>query len=392
MNVIKLNRTDISEMVKRAVHSILNESVSEVMGSAMAGKEEAIQNMVDYIEKEWDRILRDGEEPADSGTFSLNDPPGLGGKIDTYVILVPDDLTRELGIAERFDFNVAIQNYTAAPNVIQHFGHWERGTKGTSYGGKEYDVYLKPKMRVKQSRIDLTVPAVNGELQIQGMVSTMYHELNHNMTQFQSKVKKQDQFDDDQLNRTNLFTMSKRSGPGNPHYTTARELNPDPLRGMLQTLSYGQYAEAHRAMNFLFYGLWETTERNARAEAIYGDLMALKSTRENFKTDYPKTDLCNQIEQFKELLGKVEEVPADANNWRYAANVMNMKRRGLNNDMSRDDAKFLEEVKERFINRTNQLIDMLYKKGMKVAEYYYQEHEPKKEKSRLEKYKEEHGP
>ena len=53
MNVIKLNRTDISEMVKRAVHSILNESVSEVMGSAMAGKEEAIQNMVDYIEKEW---------------------------------------------------------------------------------------------------------------------------------------------------------------------------------------------------------------------------------------------------------------------------------------------------------------------------------------------------
>jgi hypothetical protein len=246
-------------------------------------------------------------------------------------------------------------------------------------------------MRVKQSRIDLTVPAVNGELQIQGMVSTMYHELNHNMTQFQSKVKKQDQFDDDQLNNTNLFSMSKRSGPGNPHYTTQRELNPDPLRGMLQTLSYGPHAEAHRAMNFLFYGLWETTERNARAEAIYGDLMALKSKRENFKTDYPKTDLCHQIAQFKELLGKVEEVPADANNWRYAANVMNMNRRGSNKNMSRDDEKFFEEVKERFIKRTNELIEVLYKKGMKVAEYYYQEHEPKKEKSRLEKYKEEHG-
>lgn len=220
MNVIKLNRTDISEMVKRAVHSILNESVSEVMGSAMAGKEEAIQNMVDYIEKEWDRILRDEEEPADSGTFSFKDPPGLGGKIDTYIILVPDDLTRELGIAERFDFNVAIQNYIAAPNAIQNFGHWERGSKGTSYGGLEYDEYLKPKMRVKKSRIDLIVPAVNDELQIQGMVSTMYHELNHNKTQLQVKVNNQDRFDDDQLNRTNLFTMSKRSGPGNPHYTT----------------------------------------------------------------------------------------------------------------------------------------------------------------------------
>lgn len=390
MNVIKLNRTDISEMVKRAVHSILNESVSEVMGSAMAGKEEAIQDMIDYIEKKWDKILRDKETPADSGTFTLNDPPGLGGQIDTYLILVPHNLTRELGIAENFEFNIAVQNYIAKPNVIQHFGHWERGTKGTSYGGPEYDKYLKPKMRVKNSRIDLYVPAVNGELQIQGMISTIYHELNHNMTQLQTKIKKQDRFDNDQLNNTSLFTMTKRKGE-NPHYTTARELKPDPLRGMLQTLSYGPYAEAHRAMNFLFYGLWETTERNARAEAIYGDLMALKSKRENFNTDYQKTDLCHQIAQFKELLDTVSQVPAEANNWRYASNVMNMKRRGLNKDMSRDDEKFLEEVKERFIKRTNELIEMLYKKGMKVAEHYYQEHEPKKEKSRLEKYKEEHG-
>jgi hypothetical protein len=178
--------------------------------------------------------------------------------------------------------------------------------------------------------------------------------------------------------------MAKR-GNENPHFTTARELNPDPFREMLQTLSYAPYTEAHRAMNFLFYGLWETTERNARAEAIYGDLMALKSKRENFKNDYPKTDLSNQIDQFKELLDLVSQVPADANNWKYAANVMNMNRRGLNKNMSRNDAKFFEEVKERFINRTNELIEMLYKKGMKVAEYYYQEHEPKKEKNRYVK-------
>lgn len=389
MKVIKLNRTDISEMVKRAVHSLLSESVSEVMGSAMAGKEKAIQDMVDYIQQEWNRILRDGDDPADSSTFSLNNPPGLGGQLNTYVILVPDDLTRELGIAEKFDFNVAVEDYIAGPEVIKHFGYWERASKGTSYGGKEYDQYLKPKMRVKQSRIDIIVPAVNDELQIQGMVSTMYHELNHNMTQLQTKVKKHDQFDSDELNNTNLFSMTKRSN-ANPHYTTQRELKPDPFRGMLQTISYGQYTEAHRAMNFIFYGLWETTERNARAEAIYGDLMALKSRRENFKEDFKKTDLYNQIKQFKDLLAKVEEVPATENNWQYAANVMNMNRRGTNKGLNRSE-NFQEEVKERFIKRTNELIEMLYRKGMKVAEYYYQEHEPKKEKSRLEKYKEEHG-
>ena len=386
MKVIKLSRTDISEIVKRTVRSILSESVSEVMGSAMAGNDDVIQDIVNYIKQEWNRILQDGEEPADTGSFTLDSEPGFVGRVDSYIILIPYELTSELGIAEQFDFNVEVQNFFLSPDLLKYFGLSERSTKGTSYGGGEYDKYLKPRMRVRQSRIDLTVTAVNDELQVQGLMSTMYHELNHNMTQLQVKVKKEDQLDGDELDDATLFTMSKRRN-ANPHYTTERELHPDPLRGMLQTMTYRNYTEAHRGMNFIFYGLWETTERNARAEAIYGDLMSMNSKRENFKEDFKKTYLFKQINEFKTLLAQLEEIPAYTNNWNYAASVMNMNRRGVNKEPDRGE-KFLEKVKARFIKRSYELLDILYKKGMKVAEYYYQQHEPKKAKSPLEKYKE----
>ena len=385
MNIIKLNRSDLAEVVKRTVRSVMNESVSEAMGSIMAGKEDVIREIVDYIKHEWERIQVDNDTPVDSGTFGQGKSNTPVGTYATYKFTVPNKITSQLGIAEYFELNVTIENYVTTPAVIAGFSQGDRNTGGASYGGPEYSQYLKPKMRVFRSKIDLTVPAFNYELQERGLVSAIYHELNHNKTQLMTKINKRDRFSDEQLNNTTLFSMSRRKNE-NPHFTVARSMRPDPINAWLQNSMYKSYLEQFKALNFLFYGLWETTERNARAEAIYGDLMAFDSKRENFKTDYPKTELYYQIERFKELLAEVSKVPSDTEVWFYAAEVMNMKR-----NRTQDGRKFYEEVKQRFIKRTNELIDVLYKKGMKVAEYYYQEHEPKKEKSRLEKYKEEHG-
>jgi hypothetical protein len=243
---------------------------------------------------------------------------------------------------------------------------------------------------MSKSRIDITTPAVDNELQIPGLISTLYHELNHNMTYLKAKIKKQDRFDDEELNDVGLLSMSQRKDQP-PHFVVQRELHPNPMWSFIQQMSYGAYAEAHKAMNFIFYGLWEITERNARAESIYGDLMAMNSKRENFRADFQKTDLYYQLGQFKELLDTVSKVPVTADNWKYAANVMNMRPKNYDLKVSKEGKKFFKKVKQRFIERTNELIEVLYKKAMKVAEYYYQEHEPKPQKSRLEKYKEEHG-
>jgi len=387
MNIVKLNRNDLSEMIRRAVNSLLSESVREEMGSIAASKEDVINEIVEYIVNEWERIRMEGEEPADKDTYTFNDDPSKGGEIWTYPLIVPEEITEKLGIAEEFRLNVAIRNFTVSQDRLSYFGDSERGVEGISHFGDDYSKFKKTNMKVTLGRIDLFVPAINGELQVKGLYSTLYHEFNHSLSQLMVKIKNSNGKTDSEISKINLMTQSKRAS-ANPHFTVQRELNPDPVRGFLQTMSYGKYMEEFRALNFILYGLWERTERNARAEAIYGDLSALKTTRDTFKEDYKKTELCFQIAQFKELLEKVKTVPLGENLWEYAARLINMKPRGVKQSMSDE---FHAVVRDRFVTRTEQLIDILYKKGMKVAELYLQKHEPQKEPTKLERYKQKHN-
>ena len=57
MNVIKLNRNDLSEMIRRTVNSLLSESVREEMGSIAASKENVINEIVEYIETHLDATI-----------------------------------------------------------------------------------------------------------------------------------------------------------------------------------------------------------------------------------------------------------------------------------------------------------------------------------------------
>ena len=383
MNVIKLNRTDISEMVRRAVRSIVNESVSEVMGSAMADKEGAIEDIVNYVKYKWAEI-QENVKPIDTGEFGFNDEPGQGGKIDKYIVMIPSQLGEKLGLADEFDINVTIMNFKFDPKFLKYFGGNERGTEGISYnGGGIFNRFNKTTFRMMNGRIDLTVPALNGELQTKDLHATLYHELNHSFTGLELK-KKMSTLPDDELDQVNMTTMSQRKG-NHPHIRVQKEMSPDFTRSFLNSITYGKYAEDHRAMNFIFYAIWEKTELNARAEAIYGDLKELHATRQNFKDLYPQTAVYRNIDELKTLLDNIKKVPSSSNIWDYAAETMNMKPRGkLTNS-------FYEKVKERFISRTEELLNTLYKKAMKVAELYFQRHEPKPEPTRLERYKQEHN-
>ena len=382
MTIIKLTHNDLNEMVRRAVHSILSESVEEVMGSAMAEKEDVIQELVEYIEKKWEIIKTLGEKPTDIGSFSANDGSG-SGKINHYIILIPDKLTEKLGIADKFDLNVAVNDFQVPQNMLSLFGPNERGTEGTTYHGKDnkgtfYGEFSKPTLKIKHSRIDLYVPAINGELQRDGLYSTLYHELNHNFTGLSIKLKKNGKTDkrgkEIDVDTLNPVTMTKRAKES-PHFTVQRALNPDPMTDFITSMQYGPDKEYHRMVSFLFYAVWETTERNARAEEMYGSLQALKATRENFRDIYPQTTTYRNLEQYNELLNKLREVPDSSNIWLYAAEVMNMK-----NKSSRHKnlgKSFGEYAKKRFITHTEELLDKLYRKAMKVAELYFQRQEEK---------------
>ena len=387
MNIIRLSRKDLSEMIRRAVNSLLNESVSETMGSIVADKEDVIEEIVDYIRNKWEQIRKDGTPPYDKFEFNFKDDPDSGGEVWSYPVIVPEKITEKLGIAENFQLFVLINNFTIGEDKVGILGPADIGTEGSSYGGNDFDKFSKTTMKVKNGRIDLRVPAINGELKTGGLYSTLYHEFNHSFSNLSVKIKNSDGKTDDEISKINLLTQTKRANV-NPHFVTQKHLSQDPMANFVQQAFYGSHLKEFKQLNYILYSLWERTERNARAESIYGDLSHMKSTRETFKEDYKKTDVYYVIEHSKELLDGISAVPPDSNMWSYAAIAINMKPRGGKDQSGK---AFLKDVKERFISRTEELLDILYKKAMKVAEYYFQKHEPKKEPSRLERYKQEHN-
>ena len=387
MGVIHLTHKDINEMVHKAVRGILRETVQETMGSSMVDKEDVIQDIVNYIKYEWARIQEENVKPNMTDEFEFNHAPGDAGKIYTYIILLPDQLTKKLDLADEFDVNVAIQNFVFDPKYLKYFGANERGTEGQSYnGGGKFDRLNKTTMRMRNGRIDLTVPAVLGELQTKDMHSTLYHELNHSFTGLQIKKKVSD-LPDDEVDRRNTITMSARAG-NHPHGRIMRAMRPDPITDFLNSITYGKHSEEYRALNFVLYAIWERTERNARAEAIYGDLKELHATRATFSQAYPQTSVARNINELNGLLDKLRKVPAHSMIWDYAATMMNMNARGKNKNRKNTES-FYEKVKERFITRSEQLLDILYRRAMKVAELYFQRNEPRKEPTRFERYKQE---
>ena len=379
-------------MIQRTVHAVLNESVQEVMGSAMSNKEDAIEEIVQYVAKKWEQFKEFNRPPTDVGTFEFKDGfkdgGANGGKIERYVLLIPDSIAEKLDIADYLQINVVIENFIFDTKYLPLFGDAERSTEAATWqGGGEYSRFNKTTFKMENGRIDLTVPAILGELQTKDFHSTLYHELNHAFTGLQIKKKRND-LPDNELDRLDLNTMSRR-GLNHPHRMVYLGYQQDPALDMLRRINFGSDEEAFRDMNFIFYSVWERTERNARAESIYGDLKELGATRENFKMLYPKTQVARNIRDLSMLLDKLRKVSALSNIWPSAADVMNMRPRGRGEEY--DGEKFNEKVKERFISRTEQLLDILFRRAMKVAELYFQKRDPKPKQSRLEKYKQEHN-
>lgn len=399
MPVIKLTYNDINEMVQQAVRSVLNESVKEVQGSIMAGKEDIVQEILDYIKNQWELKKENGEAPVSQGKYTYDDGKTVfTGRQDDYIILIPASLTKKLGIAESFDINIAVNDFEVPEDKLQYFDGLMRGSEGTSYGGPEYSQYIRSEKMVTKGRIDIYVPSINGELQTQGLASTMYHELNHGASRLSLQTKHED-LPDDELNKMGFFSATRRAGNDNPHYVTSYEMsdqNDNPLAqlfGMFVSPQDKEVKEWKKKISSVFYAIWETTERNARAEGLYGELTVLKPTRENFREVWQKTQLCQQIKGLNELINEFEQIPTDplsylSRVWHYAAGVMNMKRRGKNiSPRTNATRRYYDAIKERFLSRSREYLDILYKKAMKVAELYFQRREPEKQPGRLQQYK-----
>lgn len=396
MPTIKLTHNDINEMVSRAVRSIMNEAVKEVQGSIMAEKENAVQEIFDYVVNQWEEIKKNGTAPVQDGNYTFNNGKiKFTGRQRDYAIIVPHSITKKLGISDKFDVNVGVNDFEVPENMTSYFGEAERGTGGESYADPNNRKFIRTTMKVERGRIDLFVPSINGELQKKGFYSTLYHELNHSASRIEIQ-KKHQYLPDDEINDLHFFSATRRNSPDKQaHYMTGKAMHPEE-QNPLALLFGGMFVkseqdkkvdEKKRQMGLVFYAIWETTERNARAESIYGDLKAMNATRENFRQLYKDTQVYRNICEIQELLKELAEIPTYPLNylsrvWMFAGKVMNMERRGKNvSPKTKATERYYEAVKNRFLKRSNELLEILYKKAMKVAELYFQRQE-EREKDR----------
>jgi len=85
--------------------------------------------------------------------------------------------------------------------------------------------------------------------------------------------------------------------------------------------------------------------------------------KETFEKDFKNTDVYHEMELFKDFISKGEEFDEDSGVWREVAQLIGYKNVNSLNTAS---------VKRRFLKRSRELLDILYKKAMKVAKYYFQ--------------------
>jgi hypothetical protein len=345
MSVITLKESDLHRIIKNTVTRLL-ESTDEKSGVIMAEKEKEIRMIVEYISAWWNirkSMKPDGFNEVSAGTQTV-------GTISFYEGMVDPKLTEQLGIAETHEMTFTIRNMEID---MDKYGHMlafsDRATGGASYGSDEFMQYQRPSMKFVKSRIELTIPAFNGKLELQGLYSTLYHELNHNMTNLRINQKG--------FYGKSLANMNRDRVP-DKHVNMMMAMNPDPWREMGRMIMYGpEGTDKLRAMIFMVYGLWETTERNARAESLYGELYHMQSTPETFERDFKTTDVNYCINQFNEFIQLGETIPETSDIWREVGQLV-----------GGSDPK---AIKRKFLNRSRELNKILYQKAMKVAKYYF---------------------
>ena len=400
MKVIKLTYSDLNEMVRHALHSVLNESVREVQGSIMAEKDDVVQEIIDYIAKEWEKIKSESQEPEekDTANFKSKDGNAFPVNVFTYQITIPQEIVAKLGVAVAFEVIATIHDFEIPEQYAAEIGWTDRATEGSSFGGGEFNEFIKPKLMVKRSKITMFVPSIRGEILFPSLAATLYHELNHTVSRLaiqQKMYEKNPNISDKELNSKHFFSMSQREDEP-PHALTHAELHPDPFRQFLDAMGGNREDEETKQqkykLSFIFYSLWEITELNAKVEGLYGELKTRKATREDFKTIYPETDFYHQFNDIQRLINDVRTIPATSKAWVYAGRVMGMKRRGKSNGISfGSQMRYMTAIKERFLSRSKDLMEKLYRKAMKVSELYFQRQEPPKAPSKLQLHKQKHN-
>lgn len=351
MGVIRLTESDIHNLVKATVRRLV-ESADEAKGVSMADKEDVIEEIVQCIKDWWENERETYCVGVNDFQAEIHGEP-IVGKYKNYMFFPPRELTAKLGIAEDHTFNVQVAEYLIDKKYEQYVQKSVNGR--TTYSPDDIKL-VKPQMVFKKGYLVLMICAVNGKIYYPYIYSTIYHELNHQYTNLNIGRKGHEGMG------VNIMTR-RGTGGDNAHNTVSFHLDDsNPQSRFLQTFMYGdENLGIMKRINYIFYSLWETTERNAYTEELYGELQGNRVTRGQFDKWFPTSESGERYKQQENVILELEAVPENVPVWRYVGNVVHEWTPG--------------RAKKRFINRSKELLNTQMKNMMRVAKYYFDRHE-----------------
>ena len=357
----KLTESEIDKLIQRTMSRVLKET-DETRGSIIGDKEDVIREIVEYVEQ-WFNKVKNGSYYYDMGRVDFGREGDRGeGVYYAYKTQVPVEMARKLGYAREPQIDVQVENMIVDMDKYGHLINYEfmspgGGTRVTDDLMRTYEE--GGEVKFYKSHIFINLVALNGDLNVRSMYTTLYHELNHMLTSLRAN----DKFPGGGVSMYDLRRKDKQGRDPAQYTVHDNMMEPDhPIIRWGREMTYGEWYKQFRDINFIIYSIWEITERNARAEEMYGDLQYLKATRDTFWDLYPKTNLYHRIEAIEKMLNEIQEVPLDTNVWGYVAGILGEKSKG--------------RARKRFLVRSWQLLKEMYDRAMRVAKYYFDKHEP----------------
>lgn len=314
---MKDNEIEQAERITRLAREILTEEINTVnliineKGVAACGYRDVIKDVVTYCQQ------------------YINENKPQDGK---WHIIIPKSYTQRFGFFKEL---LLIVNITDKQKQVVNF----------SGGGY---TYMKPfdqtkignGMFLEPQKITIEAYSDGKYLYQNTLYNSLYHELNHKIEELRWNCKKN--------------TNNRHKDVYN-QTTDIENIFKQPL------FKDEEWANLFRT---IIYRLFSTTELNALAAGVYGDLSGIQSNRGNFSNDVKRTQAWYLYEYIRDRLPAIEYLKPEA----YGK----IKKRLLNTSMSFGGKNISDEdYKRRFITVTKERLKDLYKRISRVAAYYY---------------------
>lgn len=252
-----------------------------------------------------------------------------------WLIEIPENYTKEFGFFKKLDIIIKIFDVNGLADKYSG--------GGATYIRPFEETPIENGMFLEPQKIEIEGYSNRDELYEASLYNSLYHELNHKMEELR-------------WNRTKAVNSTKYI------FNQVKDLE------KLRSVPIFQDEEINKLFQTIIYRLFSTTEVNALAAGVFGDLEGMHSERGHFKTDIKKTQAWYLYSWIKGSIPALEYMPLKG----YEI----IKSRLENTAMSFGKPNIpIETYKKRFITIVKERLKDLYQRIGKVASYYYDVHE-----------------